>query len=353
MKSCNNLYNKIHSLDNLKLAFKKARKGKNQKSYVKEFEANLEDNLLQLKTELEALTYKPRPLKTFVIRDPKTRVISASHFRDRIVHHALCNIIEPIFEKIFIHDSYASRKNKGTHAALRRFDEFKRKVSSNGRLVKNSKDNNMIIGYILKADIKHYFASVDHEILIRIIRRRIRDKKILWLIRKILKNHNFKDKNKGIIIGNLTSQLFANLYLNGLDYFAKQKLGAKYYIRYMDDFVLMYKSKETLFEWKEQISKFLKTIKLDLHQEKSKIFSLHKGTNFVGYRVFYHYKLLKKSNLKVIEKRIMKFRELYEKNEISYEKITQSLESWMAYAKYADTYKLRKKITKQFNYSFT
>lgn len=129
MKTCKNLYAKVCSLDNLRKAFLKTKKGKSQKPYVKAFEADLENNLLQLKKELETLSYKPRPLKTFVLRDPKTRVISISDFRDRVVHHALCNIIEPLFDRTFIHDSYASRKGKGTHAALRRFDEFKRKVS--------------------------------------------------------------------------------------------------------------------------------------------------------------------------------------------------------------------------------
>lgn len=171
MKTFSNLYDKLCSFDNLLRAFKKARKGKSKKWYVKAFEYNLESNLLQLKYELETLTYRPRSLKRFIISDPKTRVIHASHFRDRVVHHALCNIIEPIFDKTFIYDSYANRKKKGTHKALERFDKFKRKVSQNGKLIKNAKDNNMIVGYVLKADIKHYFDIVDHEVLIKIIKR--------------------------------------------------------------------------------------------------------------------------------------------------------------------------------------
>lgn len=173
----NNLFNKLCSIKNLRLSFKKARKGKTKKWYVKEFEANLEKELMKLKIELETQTYKPRPLKRFVIRDPKTRVIYASDFRDRIVHHAICNLIEPIFEKVFIHDTYASRKRKGTHLAMKRFDEFKRKVTRNGKLVKNAKDNNMVVGYVLKADIKHYFDTVDHEILMKIIQKKIIDRK--------------------------------------------------------------------------------------------------------------------------------------------------------------------------------
>jgi len=230
MKTFNNLYEKVCSLENLRLAFNKARRGKIKKHYVMEFEANLENELLGLKQELETLTYKPRALKTFVIRDPKTRVISASHFRDRVVHHALCNIIEPIFDKTFICDSCANRKKRGNSFAMKRFDKFFRKVTNNGRLLKNAKNNNMVIGYVLKADIKHYFDTVDHEVMIKIIKKEISDEKVIWLIKRILDNHNSKTKGKGMPIGNLTSQFFANVYLNELDYFVKHRLKAKYYI---------------------------------------------------------------------------------------------------------------------------
>lgn len=352
MKTYKNLYAKVYSLGNLRKAFANARKGKSQKPYVKEFEADLENNLLQLKKEMETLVYEPRPLRTFVLRDPKTRVISVSDFRDRIVHHALCNIIEPLFDRIFIHDSYASRKGKGTHAAIQRFDEFKRRVSRNGRLVKSAKDDNMITGYVLKADIKHYFASVDHEVMMQIVGKKLKDKKVLWLIKKILDNNNSKTRGKGMPIGNLTSQLFANIYLNELDYFVKHKLHVKYYMRYMDDFVLLDKSKEKLIGRKCQIGEFLERIKLGLHAEKSRVFPLHEGVCFLGYRIFYHHKLLKKSNLRVLENRMDRFRNLYARNEISCEKITQSIESWMAYAEYADTYRMRIKIISLLNSNF-
>ena len=288
---CGNLYSELCSFNNLEAAFRKARKNKRHKKTVQNFEFNLEENLLQLKYELEILTYEPSPLKQFVIRDPKTRLISASRFRDRVIHHALCNIIQPVFEKTFIHDSYANQLNKGTSKALERFDVFKRKASQNGRLVNKQKDNNMVVGYVLKADIKHYFNMVDHEILMEIIRRKIKDRKVLLLIQKILDNHITKYPNKGMPIGNLTSQFFANLYLNELDYFVKHKLKIKCYIRYVDDFVLLGKSKERLEYCKNKISRFLKTIKLELHSEKSQIYPLHKGTKFLGFRIFYYYKI--------------------------------------------------------------
>ena len=182
VQTCRNLYDKICTFENLHIAFKKAKKGKRPNPKIAEFQANLEAELLQLKYELETMTYDPRPLKQFVIRDPKTRLISASHFRDRVVHHALCNVIEPIFDKTFISDSYANRKGKGTLAAIMKFDQYKRKVSGNGRLLGNSKDKNQIYGYVLKADIRHYFDSVDHDVMMRIISRKIKDEKVLLII---------------------------------------------------------------------------------------------------------------------------------------------------------------------------
>lgn len=340
MKTYNNLYGKLCSFDNLGIAFRKAKKGKTKKWYVREFEENLEKELLQLKYELENQTYFPKPLKRFVIRDPKTRVIHASNFRDRVVHHAVCNITEPIFDKIFICDSYANRKKKGSSAAIKRFDKFQKKVSRNGKLVKNAKDNNMIIGYVLKADIKHYFNTVDHDILMNILKKKIKDEELLELIRIILAN-NTKKSNKGMPIGNLTSQLFANIYLNELDYFVKHKLKAKYYLRYVDDFVILHQSKQQLKIWKENINKFLKeNLEIELHAEKSRIIPLARGIDFIGFRNFYYYKLLRKRNIRKMQLKI----EQYKNKEISYNKILESFQGWQAYARWANTYKLRNKI---------
>jgi len=208
------LYNTLCSYDNLFLAYKEARKRKTTKSYVIEFEKNLKENLLFLRSELLLHCYSPKPLVNFTIHDPKTRKISKSDFKDRIVHHALCNIIEPIFEKSFIYDSYANRMGKGTLKALQRFDFFKRKASR----------NNTEKCYVLKADIQKYFENVEHEILQSIIQKRVSDKRIIWLIRKILSNSS--SQNKGMPLGNLTSQFFANVYLNYFDWFVKTKLKA-------------------------------------------------------------------------------------------------------------------------------
>lgn len=218
MHTYTDLYNKIYSYANLLLAFKKARKGKTKKNYVVEFERNLKENLFKLQEELINETYKPRPLKRFIIRDPKTRVIHISYFADRIVHHALCNIIEPIFEKIFIHDSCASRKNKGNLFAVKRFNLFKKKASNNGKLISYIFDDNFVSGYCFKGDIKHYFQEVSNNILTKIIEKKIADEKVINLIRLILKNGEVK-QGIGMPLGNLTSQFFANVYLNELDYF--------------------------------------------------------------------------------------------------------------------------------------
>jgi len=236
MKSCKNLYLKICEIKNLLLAYKKARKGKAKKHYVIEFEKNLASNLLKLKHELETQTYRPKKLQTFILRDPKTRKISKSDFRDRIVHHALCNILEPIFNKTFIYDSCANRKNKGNLFALKRFEKFQKKITNN----LSSR------AFCLKADIKHYFKEINRKILLQIIRRKIKCKDTSNLIELILEN--FQDK-KGMPLGNLTSQFFANIYLNELDYFVKHKLKVKYYIRYVDDFVLLGSSREKLLSW--------------------------------------------------------------------------------------------------------
>nr|AQS32458.1 hypothetical protein [uncultured archaeon]AQS32578.1 hypothetical protein [uncultured archaeon]AQS33052.1 hypothetical protein [uncultured archaeon]AQS34695.1 hypothetical protein [uncultured archaeon]AQS34817.1 hypothetical protein [uncultured archaeon] len=318
-------------MSNLLLAWRKARKGKTKMSYVIEFEKDVIGNLFQLQKELITETYQPKPLVTFILRDPKTRKISKSAFRDRIVHHAIINIIEPVFERLFIYDSCANRKGKGNLFAIKRFYYFLRKVTKN-----HSKN-----AYCLKADIKHYFDEVSQEILVNLLKRKIQDEKVIWLIEKILNNFDSKINGKGMPLGNLTSQFFANVYLNELDYFVKYKLKAKYYIRYVDDFVILHKSKLQLEIWKQQINEFLKEkLKLELHPDKSKIILLSKGIDFVGFRNFYYFSLLRKRNIKKIRKKI----DLFKNKKISYEKFIKSFNGWNAYAKWADTYKLTTRI---------
>ena len=193
METYNNLHGELCSVGNLTLAWRKARKRKTKRIDVVAFEKDTVEHLLDLHTELVTKTYEPRPLKTFILRDPKTRKISKSDFRDRVVHHALINVIGPIFERTFIHDSCASRINKGTLFALKRFEKFVRKVSNNCKNVSNRfSDTNWISGYCFKADIKHYFAEVDHGILMSMISRKIKDADVLWLIERIVANSEKK-----------------------------------------------------------------------------------------------------------------------------------------------------------------
>ena len=341
MKTYENLYPEITSKENLHLAYKKARKRKTKKEYVQEFRKDLKKNLSLLRIELLLHSYKPKPLETFIIRDPKTRKINKSDFKDRIVHHALCNIIEPIFERIFIFDSYANRLGKGTLSALNRFDFFKRKVSKN-----NTKNC-----FILKADIRHYFDTVSHEILINIIKRKIKDEKIIWLIKQILSNFNSEVKGKGMPLGNLTSQFFANVYLNELDYFVKHKLKIKYYIRYVDDFVIFNSNKEILEKNKEKINLFLKDeLKLELHPDKSKIIYLGRGVSFVGFRIFYYYKLLKRFNRKNIQRKLKECSLL--KDNINYNKFYETIQGSFAYMNNANTYRLKRRLIMKIEKSF-
>ena len=339
MKTHKNLYPRIYNKKNLVLAWKKARKGKTKKDYVIKFEEDLPQNLKSLHEELKHENYFPKPLETFILRDPKTRRISKSDFRDRIVHHAICNIIEPIFDKTFIHDNCANRKGKGSLFAIKRFEKFQ------GKITRNLSSE----GYCLKADIRHYFQEVNHEILMEIIKRKISDEKVIFLVRKILENRNSKRerdagfciKEKGMPLGNLTSQFFANVYLNELDQFVKHKLKAKYYIRYVDDFVILHSEKSQLEIWKKQIEEFLnKELRLELHPEKSKIASLSEGINFVGFRNFYFFRLLRKRNIRNMKIKIKKF----QRGEISEEKFTEIFQGWNAYAKWASSFNVIKKL---------
>ena len=331
------LYSKLCSHENLEAAFKKAKKRKSTKPYVLEFEKNLSENLMKLRNELAFHTYKPAPLKTFIICDPKTRKICKSAFRDRVVHHALIRLIEPIFDKTFIFDSYANRKGKGVHSALKRFDCFKRKVSK----------NNTRNCYVLKADIRHYFETVDQNVLINILSKQIKDKRVIWLIRRILENYSSKQTGKGMPLGNLTSQFFANVYLNELDQFVKHKLKAKYYLRYVDDFVVLHNSKELLENCKEQINNILKNeLKIELHPDKSKIIPLLKGISLLGFRTFYYHKLLRKSNLKKFLRKLAELKEKLNLCLITEDDLAESVQGWVGYAMHGNTYSLRKTLFK-------
>lgn len=323
MKTYKNIFQKLCSIENIKLAFSKAKKGKSKKPDVIEFCKNAKENLENLRLSLLWNFYYPKPLETFVIRDPKTRKIRKSWFVDRIVHHAIVNILEPIFERLFIYDSYANRLGKGNLAAIKRFDSFKLKVSK----------NNTQTAYVLKADIKHYFEEVNHQVLLTILGNKIKDKQIMNLISKVLNNHSI---DKGMPLGNMTSQFFANVYLNELDQFVKHQLKIKYYIRYVDDFVILSHNKQYLHYCREQISTFLKEkLELELHPSKTKIIAYQKGINFLGVRIFPYHKLLRKVSIRGIRNKIYN---------LDFNSLCISLQGWLEYASHSNTFKLIKRI---------
>ena len=220
--------------------------------------------MIELQNELIEATYQPNPYRYFKIYDPKERTISVADFRDRVVHHALINVLEPIYERVFIHDSYATRKNKGTHLAVERAQNF---------LLFNS--------WFFKSDIDKYFDSINHQTLLKLLQRKIKDEPLLEIITRIVYNSN--DSKVGLPIGNLTSQFFANVYLNHFDQFVKRQLKAKYYIRYMDDFVVFHPDKNQLKTWRIPIRAFLiDELGLQLKAKATFLNSRQNGLTFLG-----------------------------------------------------------------------
>jgi retron-type reverse transcriptase len=343
MKTFKNLYPQIHDFENLLLAAKKAQKGKRFQANVAKFNYRLEPNLLALQKELATCQYQPGGYTTFYIQEPKERMISAAPYRDRVVHHALCNVLEPIFERFFIHDTYANRKDKGTHKAVLRYQQF-------------AKQNT----YVLKCDIKKYFPSIDHEILTNSLFKKIACPKTRWLISTILANSNAQEphvqyfagdelfsptqRRMGLPIGNLTSQLFANIYLSPLDHFIKRELKAGAYIRYVDDFVLFANSKQQLHEWLAQIRLFLQSLRLVLHTNKTKVFPVSVGVRFLGYKAYPHKRMLHKQNTLRYKRHLRKMLRQYEKGLIDLAAIERSLNSWLGHAKFASSVAFQQEI---------
>lgn len=343
MKTVKNLYPSIYHFSNLVFAAYLAQQGKRYQDNVVQFNFDLERNLLQLYSELKNQTYQPGDYYTFHIFEPKKRMISAAPYRDRVVHHALCTIIHPIFEKMFIYDSYANQVGKGTHRAIRRCQHF---------LQKNK--------YVLKADIKKYFPSIDHQILKQLIRRKIGCKKTLWLIDLIIDNSNPQEvhrpyfsgddfftpfeRRQGLPIGNLTSQNFANIYLNPLDHFVKEELGVKCYIRYVDDFVIFGNDKGRLIEIRGAVTHFLKKMRLLLHPNKCYITPTSDGITFLGQRIFETHRLIQSKNIRRARKRIRRKVQLLKKGKLTHETMEHSLNSWLGHIRQANTFGLEQKI---------
>jgi len=305
-----NLFNQIVCLENLFASWEEFKRGKRKKLDVSEFEKNLEDEIFRLHRDLKSKAYRHPDYTSFYITDPKLRHIYKAVVRDRIVHHAIYRILYPIFDKGFIFDTYSCRNDKGSHKAIYRFEYFARKVS------KNYSDT----CFVLKCDVRRFFDSIDHEILKRLIRDKVKDFDTLWLVENIIdsfgENKGEESSNqtafdflrpKGTPIGNLTSQLFANVYLDELDQHIKHVLQVKHYIRYCDDFVILSHDQVYLAEVKEEVRDFLgESLKLALHKDKVTIRKLGQGVDFLGYITVPHFRVLRAKTKKRVLKRVTK-----------------------------------------------
>lgn len=305
-------------------AYHKARKCKRYRPDVLEFEANREDNLFQAIEVLKDGTYQPGEYRVFKVWEPKERIIMALPFFDRVIQHMIVNFIEPIFEKRFLFHSYACRKGKGVHEASKTLSKWLYELE----VVQGKKI------YAIKGDIHHYFQSVSHDILKAEIRRYISDKALLKILDRIIDHNGIFPPGVGIPVGNLTSQLFANVYLNKLDQFAKHELKVKYYVRYMDDFIILSEDPAELRRLLAIIEEFLRReLRLELNP-KTTILAAKNGINFVGY---IHYKDHKKIR-KDARRRLTKLLKAFETGEVEQEYFDRSIESRFGHMEHADTY---------------
>ena len=277
-------YNDIISLENLLLAWEEFRKGKRKKRDVQEFEINLTYNIFLLHRQLLEKTYTHGGYHAFNISDPKPRNIHKALVRDRVVHHAIYRKLYPFFDRTFIADSFSCRKYKGTHRALERFKSFGYKVSK----------NNTCTAYVLKCDIRKFFATIDQVVLFPVLSKYISDSGVLELLKIIVSSFNSGKIWVGLPLGNLTSQLLVNIYMNEFDQFVKHWLGVKYYIRYADDFVIMSNDKEYLQKLIPHLQRFLiERLKVSLHPHKLFIKTYASGADFLGWVHFPHHRVLR------------------------------------------------------------
>ncbi len=328
------LFIKIISVSNLFTAWSEFKRDKIKKNDVSSFAVSLEEELFNLHHLLKSDQYKHDKYTAFYVHDPKLRSIHKAKVIDRVFHHALVRIIEPIFDKGFIFDSYSSRKNKGTYEAGKRFRKFAWKISC----------QNTKTVWILKCDIRKFFDSVDHDILIGLLLQKIKDEKVTKLLIQIIKSFQ-SQPDKGIPLGNLTSQLFSNVYMNPLDNFIKRNLGVKHYIRYADDFVALSDDRQYLENILDKIDYFLKTeLKLNLHPSKVSFVKWHEGIDFLGFVHFpYHSVIRTKTKRRIISK--MKIARIkLEKELISPHQYNQILQSYLGRLKHCCSKKICEKL---------
>ena len=329
MKRSANLFEKIVTFENLLLASQKAMSRKKSKAAVTSFYFHLENELLTIQSELMSQTYHPRPYLQFEVYEPKVRRICSSDFRDRVVHHAICNFMEPIFESRSIYDSYACRQNKGAHLAVKRCQQYSRKFK-----------------FYLKCDIRKFFESIDHETLKALLQRVIKDKKLLTLLTVII-DHRVEGNvpGKGLPIGNLTSQHFANFYLGQLDHFIKDRMQVCGYVRYMDDFISFSDNKNFLKTLLLEIEQFVEgELKLRLKDKVTTIAPVTEGVPFLGFRVFPGLIRIKRENLVRMRRKIQRKEEFYLKGVISEASLVQSVNSIVGHVAHVNSVQVRKGI---------
>jgi len=350
------IYDKICSWENLYKAYENAARGKWYRDDVVRFSANLEEELINLQNHLIYQTYKVGRYREFYVYEPKKRLIMALDFRDRVVQWAIYQQLEPLFDKQFIYDSYGCRKGKGTHRAADRLQYWIRAVS------RKPED-----WYYLKLDISKYFYRVDHECLMRILRSKIDDERLLWLLKTIIDCEHTafglplgvdpdqcKPEDRlytvGMPIGNLTSQLFANIYLNELDQYAKHELKLRYYIRYMDDIIILHPDKKYLASVKDDLEIFLnEKLRLNLNK-KTAIRKVKTGIEFVGFRIFPTHRKLKKKSLRKMKSRLKYLAKQYQKGNVGFETVHSSVMSYFGTMKHFNSYGLRRYLSRKIKF---
>ena len=343
MKTFGNLWPAVTDFENIYRAALKAARGKRRYLNVNRFLGRLEYNTWRLRDELLEKTYAPGGYHTFEIRRPKPRTISAAPFGDRVVHHALCNVIVPLFERGFIYDTYASRFGKGTHAAINRFQEFSRRYR-----------------YVLQCDVCRYFQSVDHEILKRKVKRVLRCPHTLWLAERIIDHGSAQEplicyfpgddlfspgeRRRGLPVGNLTSQFFGNVYLDALDHFVKEQLRCPGYVRYLDDFVLFAHEKTYLWHCRREILKFLRAERLSIHEERCRVRRTKEGLTFLGFRIWPAYRRLARANVRAMHSRLKRLTNAFAREEVSLKEVRPRVQAWLAHAAHGDTRGIVKRL---------
>ncbi len=328
MKNKGVTYNHIISLKNIHEAWCEFVSGKKYKKDVAEFLLKLSENTYKLHIDLKNKIYVHGPYEAFAVNDPKPRSIHKASVRDRLLHHALYRQLYPYFDQKFIYDSYSCRDFKGTHRALDRFMQFGRKVSK----------SNKCTCWVLKCDVRKFFASVDHVVLMTILKKHIFDSNIISLVSRVVESFKSTGPGKGLPLGNLTSQLLVNVYMNEFDQFMKHEIKTKYYIRYADDFIIMSRDRDFLKKLIPQISKFLnERLKLSLHPDKVFIKSLSSGVDFLGWVHFPDHRVLRTSTKKRM------FRNL-----IAKEAKKETVQSYLGLLKHGNTRKLENYIRNSF-----